>query len=71
MATENINNNTNCTTKTCLSYFYDTLTGCISILDVVTDVLVMIEFYKKDRFIFFIASLIILIIAQLSYILSF
>ena len=59
------------TCKKCGSLSYDILTGCVSILDVVTDVLVMIQFYNKGRYTFFMTSLIILIVAQLSYILSF
>eukprot|EP01084_Bolivina_argentea_P266552 452125_1 len=57
--------------KRCISLFYDILTVSVSMLDVVTDVLVMMQFYQKERIVFFIASLTILIIAQLTYILSF
>lgn len=57
--------------QSCASLTLDFITACISVLDVVTDVLVMIQFYNTGRLTFFIASLTILAVAHLSYILSF
>ena len=56
---------------TCCSVGYDVLTIFISIADVVTDVIVLIDFYNKDRMAFFIISIIILILAQCSYSIAF
>ena len=53
--------------STCCSVSYDVLTICISIADVATDIWVLIDFYNKDRMIFFWISLSILILAQCSY----
>jgi len=57
--------------KKCGGFCYDTLTACISLLDVATDIIVLLQFYNNGRMMFFWASLIILIIAQLSSILAF
>ena len=46
---------------------YDILTIFISIADVVTDIIVLIDFYNKERMVFFCISLAILILAQCSY----
>eukprot|EP01084_Bolivina_argentea_P001351 2498_1 len=53
------------------SYSYDLFTIIVSLLDVITDVMVMIGFYNQNRMVFFWSALIILIIAQLSYIIAF
>ena len=54
-----------------LNYSYDILTICISISDVVTDVLVIYDFKIKRRHAFFIIALIVMILAQLSYFVAF
>eukprot|EP01083_Nonionella_stella_P156659 507573_1 len=51
----------------CCNITYDLLTIIISIADVATDVIVLIDFYNKERMTFFTISLIILILAQCSY----
>eukprot|EP01083_Nonionella_stella_P053229 140877_1 len=51
----------------CCNIGYDVLTICISIADVTTDIIVLIDFYNKDRMTFFAISLIILILAQCAY----
>ena len=53
------------------SIFYDIITMVISVLDLITDVLVMIDYYNNGHDYFFTCSLIILIFAQLSYCLAF
>lgn len=50
---------------------YDYFAIFISLLDLTTDILVLIEFYTAGRTTFFITSLTILIIAQISYIVAF
>ena len=50
-----------------VSIGYDMLTILISIADVVTDIIVLIDFYNKDRMVFFGISLGILILAQCGY----
>ena len=50
---------------------YDILTILISIADVATDVWVLIDFYNKDRMVFFGISFAILILAQCSYSIAF
>ena len=54
-------------TKKCCNMSYDLLTILISIADVTTDIIVLIDFYNKDRMVFFGISLAILILAQCSY----
>ena len=46
---------------------YDILTILISIADVATDIIVLIDFYNKERMAFFWISFSILILAQCSY----
>ena len=46
---------------------YDVMTQLISILDVCTDIIVCVEFYQKDRHIFFALSLSILLLALVAY----
>eukprot|EP01084_Bolivina_argentea_P227904 384991_1 len=56
--------------NSCLNYVgtcYDILAQTISILDVVTDIIVCIEFYQNDRMIFFGISLSILCLALIAY----
>ena len=55
----------------CINWLYDILTILISIADIVTDFIVLIDFYIKGRMTFFVASLIILIIAQMAYSIAF
>eukprot|EP01083_Nonionella_stella_P220767 789499_1 len=53
--------------STCCNIGYDLLTIVISIADVATDIIVLIDFYNKERMSFFTISLTILILAQCSY----
>eukprot|EP01083_Nonionella_stella_P049924 132958_1 len=48
-------------------YFYDTLSGVMSVLDVLTDVMILIYYYESKKEIFFMLSLSILVLSQLSY----
>eukprot|EP01084_Bolivina_argentea_P147435 257952_1 len=57
--------------KHCCSISYDILTIIVSIADVTTDVIVLIDFYDKERMTFFIISLVVLIMAQCSYSIAF
>ena len=57
--------------QSCCNISYDFLTICISIADVVTDIIVLIDFYNKGRMVFFAISLAILILAQCSYSIAF
>ena len=54
-----------------LTHSYDLLTILISIADVTTDVWVIYKFYIDKRQTFFIISLIVMILAQLSYAIAF
>ena len=60
-----------CGNESCLGIFYDILAQIISILDVTTDVIVCIQYYEKDRMIFFWISLSILLLALISYDITF
>eukprot|EP01084_Bolivina_argentea_P128008 226341_1 len=60
-----------CSCETCFGKSYDILAVVISILDVSTDIIVCIEFYQKDRMIFFGISIAILMLALLAYDLAF
>eukprot|EP01083_Nonionella_stella_P069108 184067_1 len=51
----------------CCNKTYDVLTILVSMADVATDIIVLIDFYNKDRMVFFGISLAILILAQCSY----
>ncbi len=53
------------------SLLYDTLTVCISLADLSTDIIVLYQFYINDRMPFFWTSLVIIILAQLSYCFAF
>ena len=55
----------------CCNLGYDILTILISIADVTTDIIVLIDFYNKDRMVFFGISLAILILAQCAYSIAF
>ena len=55
----------------CCNISYDIMTILISIADVTTDVIVLMDFYNKDRMGFFGISLGILILAQCSYSIAF
>ena len=55
----------------CGNIVYDILTIFISIADVATDIWVAIDFYNKDRIVFFWISVSILILAQCSYSIAF
>eukprot|EP01083_Nonionella_stella_P136716 416171_1 len=59
------------TTARILAYVYDIFTAIVSLLDVITDIIVLVEFYIMGRMAFFYASLTILIIAQLAYCIAF
>ena len=54
-----------------LTYSYDLLTILISIADVTTDIWVIVKFYNDKRQTFFIISLLVMILAQLSYAVAF
>eukprot|EP01084_Bolivina_argentea_P268795 456651_1 len=54
-----------------INLLFDSLTIFISIADITTDVIVLISFYFQQRTTFFILSLIILIIAQMAFSISF
>ena len=54
-------------TTSLISISYDILTILVSIADVVTDIVVLIDFYSKDRMTFFGNSLGILILAHCGY----
>ena len=51
----------------CLTSFYDVLTQVISVLDVTTDIWVCITFHLDGRESFFTISLMILLLAMISY----
>ena len=51
----------------CLALFYDILGSIISIIDVATDTICCIQYFRDDRMIFFGISLGILILAQCGY----
>eukprot|EP01083_Nonionella_stella_P014134 39776_1 len=53
------------------SHFYDILTILISIADVTTDIMVLLSFYNPQKMTFFYISLVILIIAQIGYLIVF
>merc|ERR1719295_2122286 len=55
----------------CVSRSYDLLAQIINILDVVTDLIVCIEFYHKDRMVFFGISVSILSLAHIAYVMAF
>eukprot|EP01083_Nonionella_stella_P093884 263341_1 len=57
--------------QSCFGILYDILAQVISILDVATDIIVCIEFYQKERFVFFCVSLTILCLASLAYDIAF
>eukprot|EP01083_Nonionella_stella_P272206 922880_1 len=59
------------TTQKILEIAYDIFTVVVSLLDVITDVLVLIHFHSSGRMVFFYISLTILIIAQLAYTMAF
>eukprot|EP01084_Bolivina_argentea_P246471 412479_1 len=54
-----------------ISISYDLLTILISIADITTDIIVLIDFWMKGRTTFFAISLVILILAQCSYSIAF
>ena len=54
-----------------LGLVYDVFTIVVSLLDIITDVIVLIEFYLHGHMAFFYCSLIILLMAQLSYTVAF
>eukprot|EP01084_Bolivina_argentea_P246470 412473_1 len=54
-----------------VSISYDLLTILISIADITTDIIVLIDFWMKGRTTFFAISLVILILAQCSYSIAF
>ena len=56
-----------CGGKSCFELCYDILGQVISILDVVTDIIVCIQYYQNDRMIFFGISISILMLALIAY----
>ena len=58
-------------TQRVINILYDIFTAVISLLDVITDLMVLVEFYILGRMEFFYASLIILIVAQIAYCIAF
>ena len=54
-----------------LNKFYDVITALLSVVDLATDVLVMIEYYNKGYTTFFNMSLIVILFAQASYSVAF
>lgn len=59
------------TAKRIINIIYDIFTAIISILDVITDILVTMDFFYRGRTEFFIASLVILGVAQIAYAIAF
>ena len=53
--------------QSCGALIYDILGQIISILDVVTDIIVCIQYYQNDRMVFFGISITILILALIAY----
>ena len=51
----------------CLGISYDILAQVISILDMITDFIVCVQYYQKDRMVFFGISLAILLLALIAY----
>ena len=64
------NKSSKCGNK-CFGYSYDILAQVISILDVVTDIIVCVQYYQKDRMVFFWISFIILMLALIAYDVAF
>ena len=56
-----------CNNSSCLALLYDVLGQVISILDVTTDIIVCVQYYQKDRMVFFGISLTILCLALFAY----
>ena len=54
-----------------IDVLYDVLTVIISIADITTDVIILFSFYSQQRQIFFIISLVIMIISHIAYTLAF
>ena len=54
-------------TQRIINTIYDIFTAVVSVLDVITDIMVLVEFYILGRMEFFYASLTILIVAQIAY----
>eukprot|EP01084_Bolivina_argentea_P189193 325429_1 len=54
-----------------INYIFDILTAIISLLDLITDIIVTIQYYYEEKYSFFITSLLILLAAQISYITIF
>ena len=59
------------TMRNILNYSYDCITICISLADVTTDIWVIYNFKSQKRETFFLLSLIVMIMAQLSYVIAF
>ena len=56
-----------CNNDSYLGIFYDILAQVISVLDVTTDIIVCVQYYQKDRMVFFGISLAILCLALIAY----
>eukprot|EP01084_Bolivina_argentea_P075538 136934_1 len=52
-------------------FVYDIIAALISFFDITTDIIILVQWYYQNRIIFFIASLIILILANFTYVLVF
>eukprot|EP01083_Nonionella_stella_P041697 112955_1 len=50
---------------------YDIMAASISLADIATDIIILVQFYLQNRMIFFYASLSILLLANLSYVMVF
>ena len=55
----------------CSNEFYDVINIIITVLDLITDILVMIEFYNAGRMAFFILALIFVLVANICYTMAF
>ena len=54
-----------------LGYAFDIISGVVSLLDLSTDLIILVTWYIEDRMIFFWISIVILFIAQCSYLILF
>eukprot|EP01084_Bolivina_argentea_P251667 422159_1 len=55
------------TIKQLFDIIYDILISAFSIVDIICDICVAYEFYKQEKYVFFYISLVIFILAQISY----
>ena len=57
--------------KAVFKYGYDVFTAAISLSDLATDLMVLVSFYHKKEQVFFISSLVIILLAQFAYCVAF